>query len=228
MEAELRKLVNKIENRALRKKVVGFIEDPTIKIGRKRYGGLSIETSPASKRRHHSYPGGLLQHTISSLTLALTMCDIVEKTYKTKVERDTVLASIILHDIMKPLTYTQKEDCGYGTSSLGEKVDHLTLAVSELIRRGFPLEVVHAVTSHHGRSGPISPHTIEALICYLADFTDATLNAETLSAAKFLVRDCVGEDVGRLRGDEAFAIVYAKQTEGCEGVKRIFEKMRGG
>jgi 7,8-dihydroneopterin 2',3'-cyclic phosphate phosphodiesterase len=228
MEMELRNLVDKIEDRALRKKVVEFIEDPSIKIGGKLYRGLSMETSPASKSSHHSYPKGLLQHTISTSKLALKMCDIVEETYKTEVERDTVLASTILHDVMKPLTYIRRGDGTYGSSSLGERVDHLTLAVSELVRRGFPLEVVHAVASHHGRSGPISPHTIEALLCSLADLTDATLNSETLRAAEFLVRDCVGEDFEHLSAEEAFAIVDAKKTGGCEEVKRIFEKMRAG
>jgi len=227
MRRELRRLVNKVGDDALRKKVVDIIENPTIKIGNTNYEGLSLEASPAGKSRHHAYSEGLLQHMVASSTLALSLCNIVEKTYHAKISRDIVLASILVHDAMKPLTYTQEEDGSYGISPLGERMDHLTLIVSELIRRGFPLDVIHSVTAHHGRAGPISPRTVEALICFLADFADATLNGEALDAARFLVRDCVGEEAGKLTAEEAFAIIYAKQVRGCDGVREEFRRIRG-
>lgn len=227
MKKELKNLIDSIEDQRLRKKVVDLIDGPTIKIGNINYHGLSLEATPAGKTRHHAYAEGLLQHMIASSTLALSLCNIVEKVYRGKVNRDIVLASILVHDAMKPLTYTQEEDGSYGISPLGEKMDHLTLVVSELIMRGFPLEVVHAVTAHHGRAGPISPRTVEALICFLADYTDATLNGEVLDAARFLVRNCVGEEAGKLTANEAFAIIYAKQIKDCEGVKEEFRRIRG-
>lgn len=226
MKAELKRVVNKIKDKSLRDKVVDLIQNPTIRIGEKTYEGLPLVISPASKRRHHSYKEGLIQHIISSSTIALTLCNIVEQTYRAKVERDVVLAAVIVHDLMKPLTYSLREGGGYDASQLGEQMDHLTLIVSELIRRGFPLEVVHAVAAHHGRSGPTDPRTIEALICFLSDFTDAALNGEVLNAAKYLVEKYVGEQAGQLSAEEAFAIVYAKQSKGCEGVKSAFEEIK--
>lgn len=228
MKRELQRLVNKISDKALKEKVIALIEDPTVKIAGVKYEGLSLESSPAAKRRHHSYPEGLLQHIVASTTIAITLCNNIEKTYHGKVDRDVVLASIIAHDIMKPLTYTQKENGAYGTSPLGERIDHLTLIVSELIRRGFPMEVVHAVAAHHGRSGPIDPRTIEALVCFLSDYADATLNGETLDAARFLIRDCAWEEAGQLTAEQAFAIVHAKQTGGCDGVREELEKIKEG
>lgn len=226
MRKELKKLIEEIGDQQLKKKVVDMIENPTIKIGKIEYSGLSLEATPAGKTRHHAYSEGLIQHMIATSTIALSLCDIVEKVYHGKVCRDVVLASTLVHDAMKPLTYAVEEDGSFEDSPLGEKMDHLTLIVSELIRRNFSLDVVHAVTAHHGRAGPISPRTVEALICFLADSTDATLNGDTLDAARFLVRDCVGEEAGQLTAEEAFAIVYAKQTKGCEGVKEEFKRIR--
>ncbi len=228
MRRELRRIVNKISDQALNEKVVALIEDSTAEIGGTKYEGLSLEDSPAGMSRHHSYPRGLLQHMISSATIALTLCNLIEKTYHGKVERDIVLASIIIHDAMKPVVYARKKDGTYSASPLGERIDHLTLTVSELIRRGFPLEVVHAVAAHHGRSGPISPRTIEALVCFVSDFADATLNGETLNAARFLIRECTQEGVEQLSARQAFAIVHAKQTRGCEGVREELERIRKG
>jgi len=221
----LLRFVNKIRDEELRKKVVDLLEDPTIRIGSTTFQGLPLETSPASKRRHHSYPSGLIQHMETVTTISLALGDIVEKTYHTPVNRDVVLATALVHDIMKPQTYVEEGET-YGVSPLGERLDHLSLAVAELIRRGFPLDVVHAVAAHHGRGGPIGPRTIEALICSLADGTDASLNGEVLSASKYLVFDCVGEESGSLSAEEAFAIVRAKQEKGCAGVAEEFERIK--
>lgn len=226
MKAEFKRVVNEIKDRRLREKVFDLIQNPKIQIGDKIYEGLPLDTSPASKARHHSYEGGLIQHTVSSSTIALTLCDIAERIYHAKVERDVVLAAIIIHDIMKPLTYSLKEEGGYDSSQLGEQIDHLTLIVTELIGRGFPLKVVHAVAAHHGKNGPSDPKTIEALICFLADSTDATLNGKALKAARYLVEKCTGERVGQLCAEEVFAIIHAKQNQGLDGVEKAFNDIK--
>ncbi|MFH0897878.1 MAG: HD domain-containing protein [Candidatus Bathyarchaeota archaeon] len=226
LDAELRRTANKIKDKSLRDKVINLIQNPEMHIGGKIYEGSSLEISPASRNRHHSYEGGLIQHIISSSTIAITLCDIVERIYRGRVDRDIVLASVIIHDLMKPLTYKLREDGGYDTSLLGEQMDHLTLIVSKLIERGFPLEIVHAVTAHHGRNGPSSPRTVEALICFLADSTDATLNGEVLNAAKYLIDRYVGEQVRQLSAEESFSIVYAKQRRDDAGVKDAFKEMK--
>ena len=226
MKKELKRVINKIKDSSLRDKVITLIQTPIIHIGNNTYEGLSLNSSPASKNRHHSYEGGLIQHIISSSTIALALCDIVEKLYHGRIERDIVLTSVIIHDLMKPLIYCLKDEGGYDTSELGERMDHLTLIVSELIRRGFPLEIVHAVTTHHGRRGPYSPRTVEALICFLADSTDAALNGEILNAARYLVERHVGEQFEQLNAEEAFSIINAKQTQGDLGVKNTFKKIR--
>lgn len=227
MKRGLIRLVNKISNKALRDKVSALLEDTTIEIGGVRCEGLPLKDAPGGISRHHSYFGGLVQHILASADIALTLCDVIEGLYHGRVDRDIVLASIITHDLMKPKLYYQKENGTYGTSFLGEMIDHLSLIVSELIRRNFPIEVIHAVAAHHGRISPISPHSIEALVCFLSDYVDAFLNGEVLRAARFLIRDCVGEEEILLTADQAFAIVKAKHRKGCEGVRRELNKIRG-
>jgi 7,8-dihydroneopterin 2',3'-cyclic phosphate phosphodiesterase len=103
----------------------------------------------------------------------------------------------------------------------------LTLIVSELVRRGFPLNLVHIVASHMGWQGsPIGPRTVEALVVHLADLADSRLNGDVLRAAQFLSRESAGIELERLTAQEAFEIVNAKTTHGWEGVVKTIEQIR--
>jgi 7,8-dihydroneopterin 2',3'-cyclic phosphate phosphodiesterase len=228
MRRELSQRVNKIADENLRKQVVDLIEGLTVEIGGIAFEGLSLEAAPGGMRRHHAYREGLLQHTVASVTIASALCDAIEDIYHGVVDRDVVLAAVITHDLMKGHVYRVTDQGDYGMSRLGERVDHLSLIVSELIRRNFPLDVVHAVAAHHGRSGPISPRTIEALVAFVSDNADATLNGEVLTAARFLLSDCAGMREVPLTAEQAFAVVHAKQTRGCEGVREELAKIREG
>ncbi|UCG45273.1 MAG: HDIG domain-containing protein [Candidatus Bathyarchaeota archaeon] len=214
MSSELSKIAAKIQDKSLREKVTQLIEKPTIRIGEREYTGLPLAVSPAGLSHHHSYSGGLLEHMEASTEIALGLCKIVERIYGGKVDRDLVIAGMLLHDIFKPLTYERMEDGTYATAPLADRLDHLTLAVSKMIRMGFPLDLVHIVGAHHGGSaGPIWPRTIEALICHLADITDSRLNGEVLRAARYLSRTATGEELNINSSKEAFDIVRSKQSE---------------
>lgn len=227
LDLRLKKVVNKIQDRKLRKKIIQFVENPTIEIEGKEYEGVPLETSPAGLSHHHSYLGGYIEHVVATAEIALTLCDIVEKIYRGKVNRDLVLAGVLLHDIFKPLTYMEKENGTFNVSPLAERMDHLTLIVSEMVRRGFPLHLVHIVCAHHGyRYGPMGPRTIEALACHLADITDSRLNGEVLRAAQYLAREATGIELRQVTGKEAFQIVHAKTMKGWEGVEKAVENMR--
>lgn len=226
MQKELKQIVDQIQDPILREIVRNFVQRPTVSLEGTGEMGLPLARSPAGKTRHHSYPRGLIEHMIATSNVALALCDSVEKVYHGKINRDLVLAGVLLHDIFKPLTYVEKENGTYGMSPLGERIDHLTLALCELYQKKVPIDLLHVLASHHGRVGPISPRTIEALIVHVADVADATINGQVLSAARFLVRDCTGEEAGRLTSEEAFGIVFAKQAKGCDGVKEMLEKIK--
>jgi len=227
LDSRLKKIIGKIEDESLRDKVAELVENPTVKIGGRVYTGMPLDTAPAGLSRHHSYPGGLLEHVIGATEIALALCDVVEKVYHGKVDRDLVLAGVVLHDVFKPLTYEMAEDGSYRMTPLAERLDHLTLIVSELVRRGFPLDLAHIVCAHHGgQAGPVRPRTVEALICHLADLTDSRLNGEVLRAARYLTREATGEELERINARMAFEIVHSKVAEGWEGVRRTLEKMK--
>jgi len=221
----LLRIINKIGDRKLRSKVYELVQNPTIEIGGKKFSGISVDKSPASIRYHHNYPGGFIEHTMALYELCMSLSKIVQRIYKCRVETDLVICGVLLHDIFKPATYAQKEKGLYRRSALAERIDHLTLASAELIRRGFPLDAVHIVTASHGQQyGPIGPMTIEALICHLGDYAEAKLNGDVLNAARFMVREVLGEEPQRLSGREAFAIVRTKTDEGWDGLKEYLSK----
>jgi len=207
--------------------VAQFIENPTIEIDGTMYSGLPLETSPAGISRHHSYPGGFVEHVEATTEIALSLCNIIKKVYHGRVDKDLVISGAILHDILKPLTYHVDEKGTYVPTPLADRLDHLTLIVSEMVRRGFPLNLIHIVCAHHGGEvGPIWPRTIEALVCHLADITDSRLNGEVLRAARYLSREATGEELDRLTSNEAFEIVHSKVVEGWDGLKKTVERIK--
>jgi putative nucleotidyltransferase with HDIG domain len=226
LHPKLKALANDIRDKKLRKQVIELLENPTFEINGKEYSGLPLDSSPAGLSHHHCYAGGYVEHVVSTANIALAMCDSVEKVYHGKVDRDLVTAGVLLHDIFKPVTYVVNENGSYGSTPLADYLDHLSIVISELVRRGFPKELVHVVSAHHGAYGPIKPHTIEALICHLADLTDSRLNGEVLSAAAYLTRKAVGQELFGLSSKEAFEIVHSKAVEGWNGVARTFEKIK--
>ncbi len=226
MNSSVRRTANLIKDENLRKKVLEILENPQIEIGGKTYSGLSLKISPAGLSRHHSYPGGFVEHVVATSKIALKLCEVVKAVYGGKVDRDLVLAGILLHDVFKPLTYEISGE-SYSTTPLGERLDHLVLITSELVRRGFPLDLVHIACSHHGgQAGPMWPRTVEALICHLADQADSQLNGEVLRAARYLSRKAINEDLTLLTSKEAFEIINSKTVEGWEGVNKAVKKIR--
>jgi 7,8-dihydroneopterin 2',3'-cyclic phosphate phosphodiesterase len=137
-----------------------------------------------------------------------------------------VLAGAILHDIYKPATYVEKEEGVYEMSPLGEKLNHLSLLLCELYGK-VPLDLLHIIASHHGETGPISPHTLEALVVHLADVLDSTLNKKLLSAAKYLAKKHAGEELERITAQQAVRIILAKQERGPKGVRKELKKAKG-
>lgn len=227
MNPQLRRVIEKIGDRSLRKQVIAFLENPTVEIEGKVYSGLPLETSPAGVSHHHSYAGGFVEHVLSTTEIALTLCDVVKTVYHGKVDRDLVVAGVVLHDIFKPLTYVVRENGTYGLTPLAERLDHLTLIASELVKRGFPLNLLHIVASHMGwQHSPIGPRTVEALIVHLADVADSRLNGEVLRAAQFLSRQSSGMEMEWLTAKEAFEIVNAKTMRGWDGARKAVERIR--
>ena len=218
---ELTPLVDTIKDPKLRGLVAEFLTDPPADID---YPALPLAQCPAGAYQHHSYPGGLLQHTLSVVKIAATLCDIVEELYGGHINRDQVLAGAILHDVMKVYCYEPNGAGGFQTSKYGGMVDHLTLMVAEMHSRGLPTDLIHVVAGHHGDVGPTKPKTLEALIVSVADQADSDLNGKLLRAAEYLLRRS-GEHRPQLNSAlEALRVVTAKSHEGWPGVQRLVDE----
>lgn len=206
-----------IGDEKLRGLVEGLLNDPGISLNGDM---LAFEDCPGGSYVHHAYGGGLLQHTVAVVRMALTLSDLVEQVYGGEVDRDVVLAGALLHDVMKCYVYAPGAQGGFISSPLGDRIDHLSLLVAEMYRRGFPADVIHVAASHHGDQSPIKPKTVEALVVSVADFADAEMSRSVLRAAEYLLR-AAGEDSRLLSSREAFRVVKAKAREGLDGVRRV-------
>ncbi len=219
----LQELSQKIENKELRRKVLRLVDDPPKNPFELKGDFTPLLVSPASKRLHHSYPGGLIEHTVAVTRLGLSLCDILEGVYHAKPDRDIVVASLVLHDLFKFYTYGVSPRGRYYTSRIGEHIDHLSLISAEIYKRKFPVEVIHAVLASHGEHGPMRPRTLEALVVHLADQADAELNWQILDAARYIVSVSVDSYLQEeaLEKIDPFEIVRARQKGGYEGVRKL-------
>jgi 23S rRNA maturation-related 3'-5' exoribonuclease YhaM len=94
---EIRMLIEKINEPSLREKTLYTIE--------KYLFQPPYIFSPAAKKAHHSYPGGLIDHLLSTTNIALSIATQLEKIYGCNIDFDTIISASLLHDIMKPITY---------------------------------------------------------------------------------------------------------------------------
>ncbi|MEK6799433.1 MAG: HD domain-containing protein [Planctomycetota bacterium] len=142
--------------------------------------------APAAAALHHAYIGGLLEHTLSVLELAL----VVVPRYP-KLSLDLVLAGVFLHDIGKATELTFETAIGY--SDDGQLLGHIAQAVIWIDKKAdaaaaktgnpFPQELrwalEHIVLSHHGKyefGSPKLPAIPEAMAIHYLDNLDAKVH----------------------------------------------------
>ena len=140
-----------------------------------------LKAAPAAKAVHHSYPGGLVEHTASMLRLCHTALELYDE-----LDADLLVTSCILHDIGKMTEYN--EEMVVERTTEGRLLGHIVLGlmvVDEYIRRlgSFPREkrmaLMHVLVSHHGSlewGSPQVPMTLEAVALHFIDNLDAKLN----------------------------------------------------
>lgn len=145
----------------------------------------------AAKSVHHSFVGGLLEHTLSVVKL----CDYYAGYYPL-LNRDLLLTAALFHDVGKIAEISNFPENGYTDD--GQLLGHIIIATEVIGARmrsieGFPhklaSELKHCILAHHGEfefGSPKKPALIEALALNLADNTDAKLQimTELLQSAK--------------------------------------------
>lgn len=177
----LSKLIAGMADGPLRRLCETILADPEIT--------TRFKLAPAAKSMHHAYIGGLLEHTVSVITLIYRICN-----HYPDLDRDLLITGGFLHDIGKIEEFVYDTHIDY--SDAGRLVGHMVLGtqiVEDKIRRieGFPVEtallVKHLILSHHGEAqfGAVRlPASKEAFALHLADDLDAKMNAISRIMAK--------------------------------------------
>lgn len=136
--------------------------------------------APAAKSMHHVCLGGLLEHTLSVAGMAERACG-----HYGNLNRDLVLAGVLLHDVGKTAELSYQRSFGY--TDAGNLLGHIAMEAEWISRAagripGFPeelrLQILHIVLSHHGRlefGSPVLPKTPEALLVHYLDDLDGKL-----------------------------------------------------
>lgn len=142
--------------------------------------------APAASAMHHAYIGGLLEHTVSVLELALRIVP-----HYPKLSLDLMLAGLFLHDIAKSTELSFETAIGY--TDEGQLIGHITQAVIWMDKKadaveaksGKPFEkelrwvLQHIILSHHGCyefGSPKLPAIPEAIAVHYIDNLDAKLS----------------------------------------------------
>ncbi len=145
--------------------------------------------APAGIKAHHAYPGGLVEHTVTMMEVALTLRPIYPD-----LDVDLLLVGTFLHDLGKIQELTWETSFLY--SDEGQLIGHMPMAVemltaklAEVKARGMadvPEETVwrikHMIISHHGTyefGSSRLPMTPEAIALHYIDNLDAKLHEFT-------------------------------------------------
>lgn len=149
-----------------------FIEDAALR--------AAFARAPAAKSMHHVYLGGLLEHTLSILGMAEKAC-----AHYAGMNRDLVLAGVLLHDVGKTAELSYQRSFNY--TDEGNLVGHISMEAQWIQREaaripdfpdGLRLQLLHIVLSHHGKleyGSPVLPKTPEALLVHYLDDLDGKL-----------------------------------------------------
>lgn len=177
MFKELKKYIDSVQNGHFRKLLHMFFYDDQEFIS-------AFKTHSAAKSVHHSFIGGLLEHTLSVTRL----CDYYSKSYPV-LNRDLLITSAIFHDIGKVRELAAFPVNDYTDD--GQLLGHIMIGAEMISEKivmieGFPKkqasELKHCILAHHGEleyGSPKKPSLAEALALNLADNTDAKLETMT-------------------------------------------------
>lgn len=162
-------LAQNIKDKELRKKVIEFIENPSLTHKDfKKYPKEDIAKAktPFTVSNVGTVERDVLNHTVAVTELSIKTAEIVEKNYGIKINKDYLIAGAILHDMMKIFEWKVSKG---GVEHTGILLDHSFLGVAELYARGFPEQVIHIVASHFGEGGTTPPRNFEALLFHYID-----------------------------------------------------------
>jgi 3'-5' exoribonuclease len=175
--------------------LAGEVYDADLKRLVDAFGGdadfrAEFRRAPCTRGGHHSYLGGLLEHTVAVATLVLETCAL-----HPRLDSDLLMAAAILHDVGRAREFTYGAE--FGLSEEGRLLGHLAIGAEVVgaAAAGLPAErrlaLLNCVLSHHGpdagpgraqagRRGGGASHgfaSAEALALYRLNALDASVKA---------------------------------------------------
>lgn len=152
-----------------------IIEEERLKTSMKEFfsENKSFFVAPAAVSKHHAYVGGLLEHTVQTVTLVQVVFDNLDKDLM-KIDKDVLIAGALLHDIGKINCYNIEGDNIAITKTYLEQ-DHIVNGIkliTEKIESEKINEIIHIISSHHNLKdwgSPIEPKTNEAWIIHFIE-----------------------------------------------------------
>jgi 3'-5' exoribonuclease len=128
-----------------------------------------LSAYPATQDDHHSYAGGLLEHTVGVATLCRETAQL-----HPRIRADLLLAAALVHDVGRTIELGRGP--AFALTDEGRLLGHVHLGVRLIEQRAQGLssgqlaELVHCVASHHEAR---AARTAEAAVLYHANQLDA-------------------------------------------------------
>ncbi len=180
MMEEVKEIVGRVKNPQLKALVGEFLGDADLM--------EKFCTAPAAIKLHHSYLGGLLEHTHNVLRVAAAILP-----FYPEIQADLVLAGIFLHDMGK--TEELSYEMAFSYTDSGQLIGHIAKTLlmihrkaEALAKKGTQIDEAlmdalgHIILSHHGRyefGSPKLPATAEAFMVNYIDDLDAKISQVT-------------------------------------------------
>jgi 3'-5' exoribonuclease len=164
-------LAAEIAHQGLRETVGRFVHDEEI---RRR-----LRTLPATPDAHHSYAGGLLEHTVGVATICRETAQL-----HPRLRGDLLLAAALLHDVGRVRELGAAPT--FRPTEEGRLLGHVHLGLRLIEERAASLtadaraELLHAVASHHDVR---AARTAEAAVLYHANQLDAVAATRPVDTA---------------------------------------------
>ena len=177
MFEQVKTILGTIENNDLKLLTGAFLNDQELM--------KQFCIAPAAMQMHHNYLGGLLEHTLNMLNVAQVLFPLYPK-----IQKDLVLAAILLHDMAKTQELSYK--IGFSYTDRGQLLGHIIQGTQMITQKadglkadGTPINpeildnLLHIIVSHHGQydfGSPKLPAMPEAFMVNYIDNLDAKMN----------------------------------------------------
>lgn len=135
-----------------------------------------FKISPAAKRHHHNYVGGLMQHILECIDYAKALFPVTQ----TEINHEIILAGCIMHDFGKIFEYIVDLETGVvevNENWQGIWINHSHWGFCWANMNGF-YDLGHIIASHHGIKdfgALVEPQTREAELLHEIDMLSSRL-----------------------------------------------------